>query len=85
VGSVEAARAAVAASPGDLGKKLALAEALSAAGDYPEALEMLLDLVERDRKGVGEEARKTMIAIFQVLPADSELVGDFRRRLSVVL
>jgi putative thioredoxin len=85
VGGVEAARAAVAAHPDDLGCKLKLAEALAAAGQYPEALEIGLDLVGRDRRGVGEEARKTMLAIFQLLPQDSELVGEYRRKLSLVL
>jgi putative thioredoxin len=84
-GGVEDARAAVAADPGDLGRRLKLAEALAAAGQYPEALDIGLDLVERDRKGVGEEARKMMLAIFQLLPADSELVADYRRKLSFVL
>ena len=84
-GGVEAARAAVAAHPDDLGSKLKLAEALAAAGQYPEALEIGLDLVGRDRRGVGEEARKMMLAIFQLLPGDSELVGEYRRKLSLVL
>ena len=84
-GGVEAARAAVAAHPDDLGSKLKLAEALAAAGQYPEALEIGLDLVERDRRGVGEEARKLMLAIFQLLPGDSELASEYRRKLSLVL
>jgi putative thioredoxin len=82
---IEAARASLAAHPEDLGRKFELAEALAAAGQYPEALDLCLDLVERDRKGVGERARQTMLAIFQVLPADSELINEYRRRLSFVL
>ncbi len=82
---IGAARASFAAHPEDLGRRFELAEALAAAGEYPEALDLCLDLVERDRKGEGERARKTMIAIFQVLPADSELVNEYRRRLSFVL
>jgi putative thioredoxin len=84
-GGIEAARASLAAHPADLGRKFELAEALAAAGQYPEALDLCLDLVERDRKGVGERARQTMLAIFQVLPADSELINEYRRRLSFVL
>ncbi len=82
---IEAARASFAAHPGDLGRQFELAEALAAACEYPEALDLCLDVVERDRKGEGERARKTMIAIFQVLPADSELINEYRRRLSFVL
>jgi putative thioredoxin len=84
-GDVASSRAAVAAAPDDLGLRHRLAEALAAAGQYEEALEICLNLVERDRKGVGEPARKTMLAIFQLLPDDSALVGDYRRRLSFVL
>jgi putative thioredoxin len=84
-GGVDAARAELAALPDDLNRKFALAEALAASGGYEEALGLCLDLVERDRKGVGEKARQTMLAVFQLLPADSELVTDFRRRLSLAL
>src|SRR5204862_7666358 len=82
---VQAARAALADRPDDLSLKFQLAEALAAAGQYPDALALCLELVERDRKGVGERARQTMIAIFQVLPPGSELVTEYQRQLSMVL
>ena len=72
-GPVDAARAAAAAAPSDLRARFRLAEALAAARKDAEALEIALDLVERDRAGVGEDARKLMLAIFQLLPPDSEL------------
>src|SRR5262249_23043205 len=84
-GSVDKARAAALAKPADLAARFRLAEALAAAGQRAEALEIALELVERDRAGVGEEARKLMIAIFNLLPADSELAAEYRRRLSFVL
>lgn len=84
-GGLEAARAEVEARPGDLKARFHLAEALAAARKYGEALEIALDLVERDRKGVGEEARQTMLAIFNLLPADDPLVVEYRRKLSFVL
>lgn len=65
--------------------QLRLAEALASAGRHDEALALALDLVEVDRRGTGEPARKLMIAIFQLLPADSPLATDFRRRLSFAL
>ena len=73
------------ANPRDKPKQLALAEALASAGRDEEALALALDLVEVDRRGVGEPARKLMLAIFQLLPADSGLANDYRRRLSVAL
>jgi putative thioredoxin len=84
-GGVDAARAALAADPKNLDRKFDLAEALAASGGYEEALNLCLDLVERDRKGVGEKARQTMLAIFQLLPPDSDLVSEYRRQLSLVL
>ena len=84
-GGVDPLRAELAAKPGDHARQLALAEALAARGEYEEALGLALDLVETDRRGTGESARKLMIAAFQVLPSDSELVADFRRRLSFAL
>jgi len=83
-GGVDAARAAAEANPKDLSLKLALVEALAATGRYEEALDLSLDLVERDRKGVGEQARKTMLAIFQLL-GDDDLVGEYQRKLATVL
>jgi len=82
---IESLRAGLAAGPGDHDRRLALAEALAARGDYEEALGLALDLVERDRRGTGEPARKLMLAAFQVLPPDSAIVADFRRRLSFAL
>jgi putative thioredoxin len=83
--SLDAARAASAANPSDLNRKFELAEALAAAGQYADALALCLGLVERDRKGIGEKARQTMIAIFRLLPADSELVTEYQRQLSLLL
>ena len=84
-GSVDSARALLAAHPDDLKLKFALAEALAAAGQYADALALCLDLVERDRKGVGEQARQVMVAIFQLLPPGDELVTEYQRQLSLVL
>lgn len=82
---VESSRAAAAASPGDLAKQLAYGQALAAAERYTEALEVFLAIVPRDRKGLGERARQWMVDIFRVLPGDSELVREYRRKLSSAL
>ncbi len=84
-GSVEEARAALAEHPDDPELKLQLAEALAAAGQYDDALALCLELVERHRKTVGERARQIMVAIFQLLPPDSELVTEYQRQLSMAL
>jgi putative thioredoxin len=84
-GSVADARAALAEHPDDPRLRLRLAEALAAAAEYPEALALCLDLVERDRRATGEIARQTMLALFQILPPDSPLTLEFRRKLSLAL
>ncbi len=82
---VDSRREAAEANPDDLQAQLDLGEALAGSGQHQEALDILLSLVERDRHGVGESARKTMIDVFRVLPDDSDLVHEYRRRLSTVL
>lgn len=82
---VESRREAAEADPDNLQAQFELGEALAGAGQHQEALDILLSLVERDRHGVGESARKMMIDVFRVLPDDSELVHEYRRRLSTVL
>ncbi len=71
--------------PSRQGTQLKLAEALASARRYDEALGLALDLVETDRKVTGEPARKLMLAVFQLLPPDSDLAIDYRRRLSFAL
>jgi putative thioredoxin len=85
-GGVEAARAALAQNPDDPAPKFELAEALAAVGQFDDALAICLELVERYRRAeVGDRARQTMIAIFQILPPDSETVIEYQRQLSMVL
>lgn len=82
---VDALRQAVAADPDNLELKLQLAQGLAAGGAYEEAFDLCLGLVERDRTGVGELARKTMVDVFRILPEDSELVPSYRRKLAMLL
>ena len=85
VGIALLTESSILANPDDPHLKLQLAEALAAAGEYADALALCLELVERDRKGTGEKARQTMVAIFQLSPPDSELVTEYQRQLSLVL
>ncbi|MCA9125494.1 MAG: tetratricopeptide repeat protein [Planctomycetales bacterium] len=82
---VAAARAAADANPDDFGMQLALAEGLAGAGEYVEALEICLSLVMRDRKQTGESARQLMVDVFRVLPSESEVTREYRRKLSSAL
>ena len=84
-GDLAKLEAAAAADPNSLDLRLKLAEALAAEGRYQEALELALSLVQADRKKYGEQARKIMVDIFHLLPDDSELASEYRRKLSTAL
>ena len=84
-GGIEECRAAAMANPDDLNLQFRLAEALAAVQRYNEALPICLDLVSRDRKGIGESARQVMVNIFRLLPDDSPLTSTYRRKLSMAL
>jgi len=78
-------RAAAAAEPKNLAAALALAEGLASQGQYEEALDTALSVVQSGKKELVEPARKLMVDVFRLLPDDSPLVTDYRRRLSTAL
>lgn len=78
-------RAAAEANPDDLPLQFQLAAALAGAQHFPEAMDVCLELVQKDRHGVGEKARELMVEILRVLPEDSELTTEYRRKLSISL
>jgi len=84
-GGVAECRAAVAADPENLELQLKLADALAAAHKYDEALEICLQLVQKDKATMGEPARETMVKIFQLLGSGSTLAQEYRRKLAVAL
>jgi putative thioredoxin len=83
--SVEAARASAEAEPNNFALQLTLAEVLAAHQQYEAAFEICLALVARDRKLTGEKGRALMVDVFRILPEDSELTRDYRRKLSMAL
>ncbi|MCL4724496.1 MAG: tetratricopeptide repeat protein [Rhodocyclaceae bacterium] len=85
-GADEAAlRARLAADAADLAARLALANLLALKQDYRAALEELLEVVRRDRAFQDDIGRKTMLQIFSLLGGDSDLVRDYRGKLSTAL
>lgn len=84
-GDVGECRAAVEAAPDDLPLQLMLAKSLAAAGEHEEAMQICLDLIQRDREGHGEPAREQMVYIFHVLGPESEFTAQYRRRLTMAL
>ena len=56
-----------------------------AAGRIEDALEHLLELVQRDRKYGDDAGRRGMLAIFDAEGPQSDLARDYRRRLQIYL
>ncbi len=54
-------------------------------GDYRKALDIFLDIVQKDRSYRDDGARKAMIAIFNLLGEGDELTKEYRRKLAMVL
>ena len=77
--------AKVAANPADLDSRLALAGALAAQHDYRGALEQLLEIIRSNREWKDGEARKQMLAIFNLAADDPALVSEYRKKLSSAL
>jgi putative thioredoxin len=72
-------------SPNNYAARIELARALAAQAQYEEALAAALDVVEQDLGGAGEDARKLMLEIFQVLPDGAPLKTTYQRKLSAAL
>ena len=81
-GDLTEARKAAESHPDDSSLKLKLADALAVARKYEEALTICLELIARDKAGIGPEAKDTMVRIFDMLGPSSELTGTYRRKLS---
>jgi putative thioredoxin len=78
----------LAENPADLEAHLQLGNALALQHDYRGACEHLLEIVRRDRKWNDEAGRKTLLALFNVLSADTrydDLVREFRVALARTL
>jgi putative thioredoxin len=72
-------------NPSDLAARLELARHHVRVQAFEPALEQLLEIIRRDRKFGDDAGRRTMLDIFHLLGADSELVGKYRRMLASAL
>ncbi|QGJ71641.1 Hypothetical protein PBC10988_33480 [Planctomycetales bacterium 10988] len=84
-GSVEDCRARYQENPEDLQAKLHLGQALLATEQFEEGLQLCLEVVQEDKKGLGQPAKESMVHAFQVLGNESDLVFAFRSKLSSAL
>lgn len=75
----------VAANPSDLEARLGLAGALAARQAWREALDQLLAIIRENRDWKDGEARKQMLAIFNLAADRPEIVQEYRRKLAASL
>ena len=77
--------ARVRSNPDDLDARLRLAKLYASQQRYEPALEQLLEITRRDRSFGDDAGRKTMLAIFDLIENQNELVSRYRRLLSATL
>jgi putative thioredoxin len=82
---LDSLRDKAATSPHDRAAALELAKALAAAAQFEEALKTALAIVESHDKQFSEPAKNLMLDVFRLLPDDSPLTTEYRRRLSTAL
>ena len=84
-GSVEEARAKLAADPKSVEAQYNLALALAARGEYQEALDLLLGIVRRNRRWNDDAARRAMLSLFDLMGEGNPLTREYRNKLSQAL
>ena len=84
-GPVAELRAKVEADPADRQARFDLAQALHAAGDVEEAVDVLLDLFQLDANWNDGAAKAQLFTIFEALKPNDPVALDGRRRLSSMI
>ena len=75
----------LAAEPGNSEARHQLAAHRVMDGDYEAALDLLLTLMQKDRRYGDDAARKGMLKIFDLLGGSGELVSRYRARMFNIL
>ena len=78
-------KAKLAANLADHETRFALAGLYAGTKRYREALDELLEIVRRDRNWKDGQARKQILAIFNLAEKQPELVSEYRRKLASAL
>jgi putative thioredoxin len=73
------------ANAADHEARLALAALYAARRRYREAMDQLLEIVRRAKDWRDGEARRQLLAIFNLAAGDRELVAEYRRKLAAAL
>jgi putative thioredoxin len=78
-------KAKLAADPADHEARAALAALYAGGRRWREAMDELLEILRRAKNWREGEARKQMLAIFNLAAAEPDLVSEYRRKLSATL
>jgi len=76
--------AQLSADPGDAGARYRLAMRKVIDGDYEDAMELLLELMQKDRKYGDDAGRRALVRVFELL-GDDPRVGRYRSRMANLL
>ena len=69
----------------DLQSRYALGASCAVEGDYDEALAQFLEIMKRDRRFNDDIGRRGLLAVFEILGDDHELVQQYRRKMAPLL
>lgn len=72
-------------NPGDLAAREQLSAVYVSINDYPQAMAHLLEIMKRDRSYNDDAGRKGLLRIFELLGSNNPLVGEYRRKMSLLL
>jgi putative thioredoxin len=78
-------KAKLVADPADHDARAALAALYASGRRWREAMDELLEILRRAKNWKEGEARKQMLAIFNLAAAEPDLVSEYRRKLSATL
>jgi putative thioredoxin len=78
-------KAKLATNPADHETRFVLAGLYAGSKRYREALDELLEIVRRDKNWKDSQARKQILAIFNLAEKQPELVSEYRRKLASAL
>jgi putative thioredoxin len=71
--------------PADLEARHQISAFMVLAGDYDQALEQLLEIMKRNRKYEDDLGRRGILAVFDILGNEGELVNQYRRKMAALL
>jgi putative thioredoxin len=84
-GSESELAARISKDPGDLEARLALAGTCAARKAWRAAMDQLIEIIRRNKGWRDGEARRQMLAIFNLAADEPDLVSEYRRKLANVL